>query len=339
LLLVRWLFVVGGSVVLFLTLIDIVWTTLGTHGGGPVSKYLSAALWHCALALHRRKPNHRLLSFGGSVILVAVVLFWLIAVWAAWVLIFTFRRDSVIETVGGAPADVFARIYFIGYTMFTVGNGDLHPNGPLWRVATSLVGGSGLGSVTLAITFLLEVLAAVVQQRTLGAYITDLGATADKIITRAWSDRFESLQQHFVQLTGMIQLFTEQHLAYPVLHYFHSEKPRTSAALGIAVLHETVMLLADGVRVDARMPPAVTEPLRGAMQGFAQVISRQYVDPERQPPPAPSLHGLRAAGIPTVDDEAFRECVQQERKIRRFLLGLLHDDGWDWSDVTTARPA
>lgn len=329
----RWLFVVTGLLVLVLTLVDIVWTTLGTHGGGPLSKHISAALWRCALAVHRRRPNHRLLSFAGSVILTITVCFWVVAVWAGWVLIFSFDARSIVDTQTNAAGDLFARIYFVGYTMFTVGNGDLKPNGPWWRIATTLVGGSGLGSVTLAITFLLEVLAAVVHQRTLGAYITDLGGTPRKIISRAWRDRFDSLEQHLVQLTAMIHLFTEQHLAYPVLHYFHSEHPRTSATLRIASLHETLMLLADGVREDVRLPPLATEQLRGAIRGFAEVIRSQYVDPERQPPAAPSLDILRAPGVPTVPEDDFFDSVANESRIRRFLLGLIHDDGWTWEQA------
>ena len=325
--------VTSGGVLIGATLLDIIWTVLGTHGGGPLTKHLARALWHCAVGLHWRKKNHRLLSFAGSAILSLIVLFWVVMVWLGWVVVFTATPASIVETSSSAAVDVLGRIYFIGYSMFTIGNGDLRPNGPWWRIAMSLVGFTGLGSVTLAITFLLEVLAAVVHKRALGVYISDLGGTPKKILERAWNgEKFEALEQHFVQITGMIHLYVEQHLAYPVLHYYHSEEKRPAATLRLAGLHETVVLLAEGTDPSVRLPRMITDPLRDAVGGLAQVVGGETVQPERRAPEDPSLDVLRELNIPAIDDETFRAAIGEERKIRRFLIALLHDDGWEWGE-------
>jgi hypothetical protein len=328
------LLLIAGVLLLLATVTDVVWTTLGTHGGGPISKHVTAALWKSALGLHHRRPNHRALSFAGTTILVLIVSFWVVMFGTAWVLIFSSHPSSLLDTRTRAAADLPGRIYFVAYTISTMGNGDLQPNGGPWRLATAIATLSGIGSVTLAITFLLEVLSAVVQKRALGAYISDLGGHPRKILERAWTGEvFDSLNDHLLQLTSLIHLYTEQHLAYPVLHYFHSENPRTAATLRVAALYETVLLISEGVIHEKRPPRMVCAPLRDALAGFAGVIEHEFVNPEDIAPRPPSLEVLRDLGIPTVEDEAFAQAVRREDEIRRFLIGLLHDDGWNWRDL------
>jgi hypothetical protein len=43
---------------------------------------------------------------------------------------------------------------------------------------------------------------------------------------------------------------------------------------------------------------------------------------------------LREAGIATVKDEEFRLALESLVERRRFLLGLVEEEGWRWEDVT-----
>ena len=65
-------FVVGGAILLGNAL-DIAWTTLGTHGGGPVSAPTLSMFWKLAVRLHKRHKKHRLLSFAGSLVFLRFV--------------------------------------------------------------------------------------------------------------------------------------------------------------------------------------------------------------------------------------------------------------------------
>jgi hypothetical protein len=330
--------VVLGALVLLAVWVDIIWTTLGTHGGGPLTRHLDAGMWRFALWLHSRRRNHRALSFAGSTILVSTLAFWICATWLGWVLIYSSNPISLVETKTHAATDLAGRIYFVGYTMFTMGNGEIQPNGPRWRVLTAICCGSGLGAVSLGITFLLEVLSAVVHRRSLGAYISDLGGTTETIVARSWTgEEFDSLKDHLLTLTSSIHAFTDEHLAYPVLHYFHSENERAAASLRLVALHETVFLIAEGTQKEKRLPAMITEPLRSAIMGFAHVLSDEFVEPEGHSPPPPPLHVLRDANVPTVDDETFAAAVEKARDLRRFLLGLLHDDGWTWEEMRAGK--
>lgn len=70
-----------GVALLLMTCLDLVWTAIGTHGGGPFSSRVTDWGWKAFLAMHRRRPNHRLLSFAGTLLLSLIVTLWILAVW------------------------------------------------------------------------------------------------------------------------------------------------------------------------------------------------------------------------------------------------------------------
>lgn len=318
-----------GTAILIANLVDICWTVLGTHGGGPISRPVLSFFWRCAVALHRRRPHHYALSFVGSTLLVALLVLWTTLLWLGWFVVFSADPHALTSSQTHMPAGTVNRLYFVGYCLATLGNGDYMPVSHLWQVLTAILTIAGLGTLSMTITFLLNILPAVVQQRTLAAYIADMGGSAAVILQRAWNgERFDALDQHFVQLTPMIHLYTEQHLAYPVLHFFHSETERTAASVQLTTLFHLVFLLDEGLAPSLRLPRLFIQPLRGAMRGLSDVAFAEFVHPRPAPPPPP-LSILRDLDIPTVDDETYRKAAEDHVRARRFFAGLVHDDGWD----------
>jgi hypothetical protein len=323
-----WLSIIGIAVLLA-GMVDLLWTTLGTHGGGPISAPLTKLLWKAMTGLHRRSPHHRLLSFGGTAILVWLMSLWVFLVWLAWVLIYCGGQSAIVEANTREKADLVSVIYFVGSTMFTSGTGEYAPNGPLWKLAATLTAASGLFAVTLTIAYLLEVLGATVEKRTVASFIWDMGGTTERIIERAWDgERFTDLTTHLTQLMTDIEKFAEQHLAYPILQYFHAENRRTAAALRLALL-----LLSEGVTDDVRPPRLLMGSSRDAIRGLSEVLAEEFVKPADQPPARPDLEILRSRGIPTVDPQQFAAAVDRDADVRRRLLGLIEDGGWTWPDV------
>ena len=327
------LFLAAGILLVLAATTDVIWTSLGTHGGGPISSHLTKFMWRIAVRLHNYK-HHRMLSFAGSVIVVALLLFWVGTLWLGWFCIFSADPNAIVDSHTKQPADEWSRLYFTAYALSTMGNGDFQPNTDLWRVATAIASLGGIGTLTLTITFVVNVLNAVVEKRHLAAYISDLGGNPGRIISLSWTGtRFDHLTEHLVEITALVHRYTEQHLAYPVLHYFHSETERTAATLRMAALNELLLLVGNGVREEAQMPPMAIHPLQNALDGFAGVVTQEFISHADEPPPPPSLDLLRGYEIPTVSDEAFRFATDQTRDRRRAFLALMEDDGRKWERI------
>jgi len=327
------LFATGGTILVLATVTDVIWTSLGTHGGGPISGQFTKLLWRVCLKIHRFK-HHRLLSFAGSLIVTLLLMLWVAMLWGGWFCVFSTSRAAIVDSHTRQPASTLGRLYFTAYTLSTMGNGDYQPSTDRWRVITAIATFNGLGTFTITITFMVSVLNAVVEKRRIASYISDLGATPDRIIALSWTGvQFDHLQEHLVELTGLLHTHTEHHLAYPVLHYFHSESTRTAATLRIAALSELLVLLGKGVRQEAQLPPMVIEPLQKALEGFAEVVTREFIEPDDEPPPPPPLALLEAYGVPTVSDDSFRYGAGQMRDRRRAFSALVRDDGRKWDSL------
>ena len=328
--------IAAGTITILVAGVDLIWTTLGTHGGGPVSDTLLNAIWKLLLRLHTRRPMHRLLSYAGSVLLTLIVVIWMGLFWAGCFLLFEGRRDSIVDSHTHGVATTEEKFFFAGATLFTFGTAEYAANGPWWRFATVITGATGLGAVTLAITFLLQVLQSVVTKRALAVYISDVGSTPYEILNRSWTgERFEGLDGHMATITEQLHTVTEQHLAYPVLRYFHSERRRTASTVRLAGLYEMTMILEEGVAPHLRIARISLYPLRDALAGYCESLSGEFVSAAPVPPPIPSLAPVRDFGAETVDDATFAAAAGEESPmyIRRFFLGLLHADGWTWDDV------
>jgi hypothetical protein len=205
-------------------------------------------------------------------------------------------------------------------------------------VLTSVASASGLVVITLAITYLIGVLSAVVEQRALASSLAGPGGTPDAIVRGGWTGSdFAPLRAYLVQTAAALDLHVERHLAYPILHYFHGEELRVAMPVRLAALHEAVVLLAEGVAPESRLHPLYTDPLRSAIDNFAAVTRAEYVSPATQPPDVADLALIRSAGIPVVSQEQFAAAVAREADTRRLLLAVVEHDTWIWADVWMKR--
>ncbi len=330
----------GLAIILFVVS-DVLRTTLLLEGGGPLTTRLSNSLWGIALRVHghRRhsRASHRRLSAVGVAILLTTVSVWIALIWAGWTMVFSISPEAVVETSTGRPADLVARLYFTGYTLITLGMGDFRPGPGVWQIATALAAANGFFLITLAIAFVLPLISAVVQKRQTAAYIASLGSTPNEILLNAWDgESFGRLADHLTNLALPLTLLGQNHLAYPVLHCFHSATRETALAPGVAALDEALILLQHAVDPAHRPGPAALRPLQEAIRTVLKTLESGYLRPDLETPPLPALAPLRAAGVRTTDPVAFRAAVDALGPRRRLLLGLVRRAGWSWDDVVNA---
>lgn len=322
-----------GCVLIAGVFLDALTTTLAvSEGAGPVTRRVTGLVWSGLLRLHRQDSNSTFLAVAGPALLVGSVLGWVIGLWAGWTLVFLAGSPGIVQSSTGVAAELPDVMYYAGFTVFTLGVGDFVATNELYRVLTAIASFTGLFLITLAITYLISVVSAVVTRRALAVQINALGASPVDIVLGGWEgDSFSSgFEQHLIGLTGELATTAEQHLAYPVLHYFHSRTPVTAAPVAVAHLDEALLTIQTAVDRAAQPGAATVTPARNAIGRYLRatgVTGGSTTNPE---PPTPDLARLAEAEVPLADPEVRRERLGAESDRRRQLARLVHSDGWTW---------
>ncbi len=326
------LFVLGVAILL-LTAFDLLWTTF-VEGAGPLNRRSAMRLARILRSLRMRLHTRRLHTWSGLIIVLVTFLTWTVLIWVGWSLIFCSAGHAVVNAATGQPADVWSRIYFAGYCIFTLGLGDYIPHGALFQVATVFCTGSGFFLFGVAVAYLVPVTAAATQKRQLALTIWALGKSPADIIMRAWNGADTSaLGPHFVSMVPMLALLGENHLTYPVLHFFFSSKRSSSIGPAIASLDEAITVLECGLQKGCSLDLPALGAVRTAIDDFLATIGATFISAVSTAPPAPSLQQLRDMGIPVADDATFKAAVEQLAPRRKLLLGLVLRDGYDWAGI------
>jgi hypothetical protein len=324
------LLLVGGVIVLGFGAVDPLWTTLWVDGNaGPLTRRHNSAIRRLILRLAGKR--HRVLSTTGPIVLVTSVLVWAIIPWIGWVLLFSSDPHSLLNTRQRTTADVIDRIYFTGYTMFTLGNGDFSPNGKFWEIATALASLNGLFVLTLAVTYLLAIIEAVVAKRSFASQVWSLGHNAEEFVLNSWNGRgFPEIETQIVSLTEQLHRVTEQHHAYPMLHFYHEALRKQSVSHNLAVFSEVVLIFGHGVADNVRPAPSALFSAQRTIEEFLDTLHSAYVEPSEKRTPAPKLQPLTEAGIPVVPAQELDRIVAERAERRRLLRGFLESERREW---------
>jgi uncharacterized membrane protein len=174
--------------------VDALWTTLWPDGGAsPLTERATTIIWSVAHALAGAKRNW-LLSIAGPFILSATVLMWIALLAAGWLLVFGAEAESVLNARTLQPADLTGRIWFVFYTLFTLGNGEYVPRGGAYQIAAAATVVNGMVLITLTITYVLSVISAVVQKRSFASQVSSFGESPEEFVATTWDGaRFGAL--------------------------------------------------------------------------------------------------------------------------------------------------
>jgi hypothetical protein len=277
------------------------------------------------------RRNFRLLSLAGPVVLILTVLFWALLLWTGWVVLFSADAGSLANPQTREQADLLGRIYFTGYTMFTLGTGDFAPQGAFWQIASSITSLSGLFLLTLSVTYVLAVVEAVVGMRSFASQVWTLGHSAEAFVANAWNGRgFPAVEIHLVSLIELLGAIGEQHKAYPMLHYYHAEKLPQSASVNLAILDDALTIWEFLVPEDVRPAPATLRNARDVVREFLDGLRDADIGESRNEPPWIDLAMLRAAGVRVLDHEALDRGGSELAVRRRHLLGFLEAEHREW---------
>lgn len=336
------LIALGGAIVLGV-LYDVGATTISLSAvRGPVSGRLSALVW--VLGNRSRSRRRRLQRITGPLLLVTILIGWFVGLTAGWTLVFS--ADGALTSTA-TPEQQTSRVRWIDALFFVfgrlvgTGSSNLEPDEAAWSTALALLTLSGVILLTLVIAWILPVVAAVVQKRALASKISALGGSPQGIICQSWNGRdFGDLHLHLLPMIGELTILAQRHLAYPVIHYFHSSDERTAIGPRLAALDEAITLIAAGHLDDAEretgLDVSATRPLRQAISDYLSTLEYVFIQPSSTVPDLPAFDRLVAEGM--VDgDTVHAELAERAEAIetrRALLRGYVEHDGWRWSSVS-----
>ena len=326
-------FLVLGVAVLILGVVDILWTTLWVDGGsGPLSSVLTTGVWRGLRPFGDERS--RVLSLAGPIILVATLVAWVALIWGGWTLIFAGSDGALLAAHEDVPVTWTGRFYFVGYSMFTMGNGDFYPPAGVWQIAASLTTASGMLFVTMGVSYVLSVLGAVSNKRSFASSVSGIGDDSETFVRSGWDgEDFEGLHLPLNSLAGQLDRLSDQHKSYPILHYYHSEEAKHASAMAVAVFDEAMTVLRFGVPDEDQPDAVLVENARSANENYLETLNNAFIDPAEQEPPPPDLDRLRDAGVPTVSDAEFAAALADLEDRRRKLQGVVNADAWHWPPI------
>jgi voltage-gated potassium channel Kch len=363
------IYTAAGFVLLALIIFDIYATVLHSSARyGPVGESLNRSVWRVARAAAfrlSRARRHRLLNMVGPLLLPLLIVVYILLLVTAFALVyyphvpggFTFGVERP------APGWVDA-IYFSGVTLTTVGYGDVVPRITSLRFVALFEAASGLIVISLAITYILTVYAALERKRAVAVSLYhqagDGADVAGFIAHHFVEGRFYGLRDALRTVTRDLQGLHESHIDHPVIHYFHPVEVYKGTPRVLFLLLETCSVISTVLEreenSDLRNYPEVRTLDAGVRHVLTQLIDSLDLE-RRERPRRPTeqeaeestqrwrrryeqtLARLRVSGVGIRRDteQGWEEYRAQregwESKLRRLSIYL----GYDWEEVTGDR--
>ena len=328
------LFVLG-ILIVGVAVSDFAVTAFVPTGEGPITAVIGRSCFKTLMFLSGNEGNHRILNYIGLFCIVLTISTWTILLWIGFSCIYISDPNSVLVGSSKAPTDTFEKIYHVGYTLSTLGIGDYVPGNNFWRVFTSFVSFVGLVTVTMSITYLVPVISNAIQKRSLSLQISSLGETPEQIIINSYNGKdFSNLSNILSDLSAGIFLYTQNHVAYPILHHMHSNNPSENIVLKLVSLDEALTIFL--YHIPERIRPNLLEvqSVRRAVTAYLKTIT--YMDPADESPPLPRfkmIEEFTGLQLDRTHGPACDELYEVLAKRRRLLYADLRIDGWQWADM------
>lgn len=311
---------------------DIVYTTFAPNGPSVISGRVTNYTWKVMHIISDKTDNRSFLNGAGVVIICMILMSWIVLIWLGHFLIFSSDPQAVIQSSSKIAASYPDRIYYTGYVLSTMGNGDFKAGTNAWQVYTAVVSFFGLILITIAISYMVPVLSAVTDRRTLSIQVASLGHSPESILLNHWDgNSFVSLEKNLMDLKGKIALHGQLHLSYPILQYFQNNKKLTALLPNLMALDEALIILRYMVDEQKRPRNYILDPFRIIMDSFFDSFVRTSPVKDTAEVPFIRLNELLNANIPlkTPSEQQLAELNK-----RRLLLNkILESSGWYWEEI------
>lgn len=355
----RLLQLVGAALVL-LALADVFFTVLfPASGHGPIRRPLARLTWQAFAVVGRRLSEgarRHLLAYSGPVQIAVSIFVWVALLLVGWALVYQPALGHGISAAQGATDTSFVTaVYFSGFTLTTLGTGDVVATTGAYRLLTIAEAAFGFSVFTMVLTYFLSIYSALVARRSFSATLHhrtfDTGSAVQLLVGLADDGELPQARQQLSAVAEFLTQTAETHRSYPVLRYFHFRRHRyalprvlllalSSATLAQAALASdryrglirssaVYQLTASGSEALQELAPRtgdVRHPDDAQVAAWRRLF-RQDVDI------------LRSAGVAVVDDldQGADEYVALRERWDAPLRALSTHMLYEWEDIEVRR--
>lgn len=328
-----------GLLIVIIGVGDILYTVLSPSGAGYCSGKCVHWIWKLSIMIAGHDGKKKFLPHIGIFAMLFIVLMWVAMLWIGnTVALYADDGALLNSNQDGHQKDFVSKLYYISYVLSAMGHGDYSPATDFWKCYTAVVSFTGVIFISLAVSYILPVLDAVTNKRSIAIRIWTLGATPNEILERRLNNEScKGLVEDLLDLNASLIELAQQHLAYPIIHYFHSTKHHESTALAIAKLDEVVSTL-EYLLIEVNTELHLLDNLykvRTALTYYINTLHSAYINPNDHQPSLPIFNITNMyEGHLSSKNAKFEEHFNRLSDRRRLLVAYVINDGWSWETLT-----
>lgn len=342
-----------------LALVDIYLTVLRPRAtSGLLSVKISRAIWQLFRSVARifSFKKDRFLSHSGSIVVIAIVVAWVLLLSFGFALIVWPDLGSGIRaSEGQTPTDFFTALYYSGFSLTTLGTGDIIPKTDNYRLLMFLQAALGFSIFTLTITYILSVYSALISRNTFALSLyhraDNIADSAEMLARLAADNNVNNVQQDISKIARDLMNLLESHNSYPVLVYFRFQEKYYALPRIAYLAMDTVTLIKSALDVEQYRSivnsTATTELWNGGLHLLVEVSktflpkkplnhSKKYEQIWRARYYR-ALERLKAEGIKTVKDPeaGARSYISLRHEWAPYLSNINDYMEYQWSEIAS----
>ncbi|WP_339376152.1 potassium channel family protein [Calothrix sp. NIES-2098] len=339
------------------SLVDIYLTVLFPRlGSSLLSLPLGKGMWRFVRLIARIAPfkDEKLLAHNGPMLMILTVIVWLCLLICGFALIIWPELGSAIQSSDGwTETDFVTALYYSGFSLTTLGTGDLIPEVGFQRLLIILEAALGFSIFTLTITYLFSIYSALIRRNTFALSLHHRSAgTADaaEVLARLGaSGELSGVQQDISNMArDLINLLESQH-SYPALLYFRFRQTYYALPRILLLTMDTATLMKTALNAQKYRSivhsTALAELWGGSQQLLMELSSfflprsslnmNQSLEEVWRKRYYYAVEKFREEGIEITPDLEYGASlyVSLRRKWNPILVGLANYMGYHWSEI------
>ncbi|MEZ0580552.1 potassium channel family protein [Nocardioides sp. MH1] len=251
----------AGALLVGVATADVFYTVLfPASGRGPVRRPLSRGI-DAVFRQSRRLPRrHRatVLAYTGPTQVAATLVAWFVLLLVGWAAVYWPALGDGVAAASGQTDDSWGTaMYFSGYTLTTLGLGDVVAVTPLYRALTVAEAASGFVTFTLVISYFVSVYTTLPTRNAFALSLHQLSGETGRgveVVGALWREGPMAAAVHLTELAAGLRRLVQTHASYPVLQSFHYRNDYDALPRILQTCWESVALLKTTVEVPPTRP-------------------------------------------------------------------------------------